>query len=353
MAVCGTDDGIPDFVTEALSAAPDPDLAAASLASIAEVIGALQLMTGLHADRRQFERLAAVLGTSEALGTFLVRHPEMVAELADPTLDGQRPEAAEVRAGILRAVGADPEAAEPAATLDESAGADALRVEYHRRLMRLAARDLTGQWQVDKVSVALADLAGATVEGALAVARGTLGEAADSCRLAVIGMGKTGGRELNYVSDVDVIFVHEPAEGADEEAARRAATTLASTLMRVCSTHTAEGTIWPVDAGLRPEGRSGPLVRRLDSHVAYYRKWAKTWEFQALLKATPLAGDRDLGKAYVDAVSPMVWVASQRDGFVADVQAMRRRVIAHIPSDQVDRQLKLGPGGHRRRLRRS
>jgi glutamate-ammonia-ligase adenylyltransferase len=347
VSVCGTDGGIPDIVTEALSAAPDPDLAAASLAAIAEATGAHKLMTALHADPRQFERLAAVIGTSEALGSFLVRHPEMVAELGDPTLDGRRPEAAEVRAGILRAVGADPEAPAPTAALGESAGADALRVEYHRRLMRLAARDLTRQWQVDRVSVALADLAGATVEGALAVARGVLGEAADCCRLAVIGMGKTGGRELNYVSDVDVIFVYEPAGGADAEAVRRAATTLATTLMRVCSAHTPEGTIWPVDAGLRPEGRSGPLVRRLDSHVAYYRKWAKTWEFQALLKATPIAGDPELGAAYVDAMSPMVWEASQRDGFVADVQAMRRRVIAHIPSDQVDRQLKLGPGGLR------
>jgi glutamate-ammonia-ligase adenylyltransferase len=346
-AVCGPAEELPDLVAEALAAAPDPDLAAASLAALAEAAGAHRLMTALHADPRQFERLSAVLGTSEALGTFLFRHPEMVAELADPTLDRERPDAAEMRSGMLRAVGAEPDAPVPASTLDEAAAADALRVEYHRRLMRLAARDLTGQWEVDQVSAALADLAGATVEGALAVARGVVGDPAASCRLSVIGMGKTGGRELNYVSDVDVIFVYEPTDGADEEVARRAATTLATTLMRACSTHTAEGTIWPIDAGLRPEGRSGPLVRRLDSHVAYYRKWAKTWEFQALLKATPIAGDAELGAAYVSAIAPMVWEASQRDRFVADVQAMRRRVVAHIPSDQVDRQLKLGPGGLR------
>ncbi len=117
--------------------------------------------------------------------------------------------------------------------------------------------------------------------------------------------------------------------------------------MRVCSEHTAEGTIWPVDAALRPEGKSGPLVRTLASHQGYYEKWAKTWEFQALLKARPVAGDADLGREYVERITPMVWEASQREGFVTDVQAMRRRVIENIPAAHADRQIKLGAGGLR------
>ena len=147
-------------------------------------------------------------------------------------------------------------------------------------------------------------------------------------------MGKCGGHELNYVSDVDVIFVAEPAEGHDEQAAMRAATQLASHLIRICSDHTAEGTIWPVDAALRPEGRAGPLVRTLASHEGYYQKWAKTWEFQALLKARPVAGDRELGAEYVERITPLVWSAAEREGFVTDVQAMRRRVVEHIPAAQ-------------------
>ena len=123
-------------------------------------------------------------------------------------------------------------------------------------------------------------------------------------------MGKCGGHELNYVSDVDVIFVAEAADGHDEQAAIRAATMLAANLMRVCSDHTAEGTIWPVDAALRPEGKSGPLVRTLASHESYYQRWAKTWEFQALLKARPVAGDAELGREYVERIAPMVWSAS-------------------------------------------
>ena len=160
-------------------------------------------------------------------------------------------------------------------------------------------------------------------------------------------MGKCGGHELNYVSDVDVIFVHEPRDGADPDEALKVATQLASHLMRICSEQTGEGTIWPVDAALRPEGKAGPLTRTLASHQGYYERWASTWEFQALLKARAVAGDLELGRQYVAMVQPMVWSAVERDGFVEDTQAMRRRVIEHIPAHHAERQLKLGSGGLR------
>ena len=214
-------------------------------------------------------------------------------------------------------------------------------------LLRLVARDLAHGLGVDDAAAELADLAAGTLEAALAIARREVGESADLVRLAVIAMGKCGGRELNYVSDVDVIFVHEPADGADETAATRAATQLASQLMRVCTDPTAEGTLWQVDAALRPEGKAGPLSRTLASHAGYYERWAQTWEFQALLKARPVAGDLALGREYVELVSPMVWRAAEREGFVADTQAMRRRVLEHIPARDADRQLKLGAGGLR------
>ena len=109
--------------------------------------------------------------------------------------------------------------------------------------------------------------------------------------------------------------------------------------MRIC-----RAVAWEVDAALRPEGKSGALVRTLASHQAYYRRWASTWEFQALLKARPIAGDLALGADYLDALAPLVWTASQRPDFVADVQAMRRRVVEQLPPTVVDREIKLGPG---------
>jgi len=323
----------------AIGAAASPDLALRSLARILEhADDADQLLRALDDDTDLRSRLLAVLGLSAALGDHLVRHPECWHDLTGPGLAECRPRADAVREQLVGAV---------AAIDDEAAAVDALRVAYRRLLLQLAACDLTGELSVDEVGVELADLAAGTLEAALTIARAQMGERADTCRLAVIAMGKCGGRELNYVSDVDVVFVAEAVEGCDEDKALRAAGQLAAHLMRICSEHTGEGTIWPVDAALRPEGKAGPLVRTLRSHSTYYERWAKTWEFQALLKAHPVAGDVELGREYVEAIAPLVWGAADRDGFVPDVQAMRRRVIDHIPAAEEDRQLKLGTGGLR------
>lgn len=330
----------------------DPDDAIGGLMRLLDVVpDARELVEALVEDEGTAMRLLSVLGASPALGDHLARHPEHWRELTDSRLGSTRPAAWAMRAALLEAVGADPADQAPTATVPDEQAVDAMRVEYRRWLLRLAARDLAHHLGVDDAAAELSDLAAGTLEAALAVARQRVGDDARLARLGVIAMGKCGGHELNYVSDVDVIFVHAAADGADgpadDNAALRAATQLASHLMRVCSDHTGEGTIWPVDAALRPEGKAGPLVRTIASHRGYYERWAKTWEFQALLKARPVAGDLDLAREFVDMVSPMVWSAAERDGFVEDTQAMRRRVLDHIPAKEAERQLKLGEGGLR------
>lgn len=339
----------PDLVP-LLARTADPDHAVAGLVRLLEAAGegAEELLARLRSEEGLATRLFAVLGASEALSDHLARHPDQWRELDDPTLECSRPAAYAVREAVLRALGADPGDPVPVAQGDDAALVDVLRVEYRRVLLRLAARDLAHGTGVDDVAAELSDLAAATLEGGLAIARQRMGEKALLARLAVVAMGKCGAHELNYVSDVDVIFVYEAAdEAGDDHAANRAASQLAAHLMRICSEPTAEGEIWPVDANLRPEGKSGPLVRTLASHQGYYEKWAKTWEFQALLKARPVAGDIELGREYVEMVAPLVWSAAERDGFVEDTQAMRRRVLDHIPSKEAERQLKLGAGGLR------
>ena len=337
-----------DVLVHLLAATADPDQATAALADLADrVPDRAALLEELVDDEGTAMRLLSVLGASSALAAHLLRHPEQWRDLTDPLLGSTRPTAQAMRADLLRSVAADPADAVPVSAGDDAACVDALRVGYRRLLLRLAARDLSHGVGVDDVAAELSDLAAGTLEAALAIARARLGEEAAGTRLAVVAMGKCGGHELNYVSDVDVIFVAEPAGGVEEHVALRSATRLASHLIRICGDPTAEGSIWPVDAALRPEGKSGPLVRTLASHEGYYRKWAKTWEFQALLKARPVAGDAALGQAYLERITPMVWSASQRDGFVTEVQAMRRRVLEHIPPAQVGRQIKLGAGGLR------
>ena len=337
-----------DPLLAVLARTGDPDLALNGLVRLAEAADdETEMLSAVADDEGTAMRLLSVLGASNALADHLVRHPGHWKELADPTLGSTRAAAFAVRAELLRAVGADPDDAAPVATVADDDAVDALRVEYRRILLRLAARDLAHHEAVDDVAAEISDLAAGTLEAALAVGRARVGEAAASTRLAVIAMGKCGGHELNYVSDVDVVYVFEPTDGADEAAAARIASQLAGHLMKVCSEHTKEGTIWPVDAALRPEGKAGPLVRTLASHQGYYERWAKTWEFQALLKARPVAGDLALGHEYAEMIGPMVWRAAEREGFVEDVQAMRRKVVEQLPAREAERQLKLGPGGLR------
>jgi glutamate-ammonia-ligase adenylyltransferase len=341
-------DGL-ESVVDLLSRTADPDLALDALVRLAEETADVDdLLATVVADEGTAMRLLAVLGASRALGDHLVRHPDQWTELRDPTLGSTRPAAYAVREGLMRAVGATPTDDMPVATLPDREALDAMRVEYRRVLLRLAARDLAHGQAVDDVAAELSDLAAGALEAALAIARARVGEKAELARLSVIAMGKCGGHELNYVSDVDVIFVCAPASDEVEETeAIRVATQLAGHLMQACSEHTGEGTLWPVDAALRPEGKAGQLVRTLASHQGYYERWAKTWEFQALLKARHVAGDGELGREYDEMVAPLVWQAAERDGFVADVQSMRRRVLENIPAHEADRQLKLGSGGLR------
>ncbi|MEU5508712.1 bifunctional [glutamine synthetase] adenylyltransferase/[glutamine synthetase]-adenylyl-L-tyrosine phosphorylase [Streptomyces fungicidicus] len=319
---------------DALGATADPDLALHGLVRLLEAqqggTARQELLDTLIAAKPLRDRLLGVLGASEALADHLARHPSDWQALVTYEPRDLHPGVEEFERGLA-------EATDPVS----------LRVAYRRCLLSIAARDVCGTIQVDQTAAELADLATATLRAALALAGAEAPEDAAMCRLAVIAMGKCGGHELNYVSDVDVIFVGEAVDGADEDKAVRAAGRLAAHMMRICSETTVEGSIWPVDANLRPEGRNGPLVRTLASHLAYYQRWAKTWEFQALLKARPVAGDRALGEEYVAALEPLVWGAAERENFVADVQKMRRRVVENIPAAEIDRQLKLGPGGLR------
>ena len=156
---------------------------------------------------------------------------------------------------------------------------DRLRIAYRGALLRIAARDLGSPEPieaVDAIADELSDLADAALEAALADRPGQAGRDALKTRLAVVGLGKCGAQELNYVSDVDVLYVAEPVVDEDgqpligNDQAITVATRLAAEMTRICSAHTAAGTIWEVDAALRPEGKAGQLVRTLSSHRVYY-----------------------------------------------------------------------------------
>lgn len=357
----------------ALSGAGDPDLALNTVHRLVEALvekegesGRESLTAALIDSPELRVRLFSLVGGSTALGDHLVAHPELWSELQAPL-----PSREEMMRGMLGAVDAQPAHIElkedglPLTSYEDGArddlssagtywaactGADALaplRDTYRTFVMRIAAHDLAGTYPGNRrrpsqpeipfrdITGLLSHLADAALTAALSVAvAGVYGENPVDTQLAVLAMGKCGARELNYISDVDVIFVAEPVTPK--------ATRLAGEFNRIGSR-----CFFEVDAALRPEGKSGALVRTLDSHIAYYKRWAETWEFQAQLKSRPMTGNISLGKAYIGKLAPRVWAASQRESFVDDVQAMRRRVIDNVPKDLRERELKLGEGGLR------
>lgn len=362
-------------LSAALAATPDPDRAVLALVRLLEaaggddgtgggVAGALRSVLADGGEPRR--RLLAVLGTSVALGDAMVRHPEDWRCVLPGEQDPAAPEVAApevaVRAALLTAVGADPLSPVPVAdpALGRGGARDAMRRAHRRVLLGIVADDLVcadPEALVEVVAHRLSDLADAALEAALAMAR-ALVPGHEQVALAVIALGKCGGQELNYVSDVDVVHVVAPSptsthdngslqEPPTEARVVEVGSRLARELALACSATTAEGTLWPVDTALRPGGRDGPLVRTLDSYLAHHRRWAATWELQAQLKARPAAGDAALGAAYVEAVAPLVWSAAERPGMVADTRAMRRRVEDNVPPADADVQLKLGRGGLR------
>lgn len=356
--------------------------------------------------------LFRLLGASQAVGDFLYRHPQTIDPLFDtdtvrgetelvatehpetvldtPETDtpNKTPERAQksplpqsaplntlYRTRLLHAVGADPDAERPRARA-ELTGKDgyvALRVAYRAELAKITLIDVCSPDPVELMPTIgrhLADLAAAALEGALAIARTEVAEgtggglctapargaSVDALDLAIIGMGKCGARELNYISDVDVVYVIAPApasdlpEGAEpltEQECAQIGTELVHALTKAIMAPAPEPPLWEVDANLRPEGKDGPLVRTVESYVSYYKRWAENWEFQALLKARPVAGSAHLGRRFAHAIDPFVWDSAARESFVESVQAMRARVTDNIPPAQVEQQIKLGPGGLR------
>ena len=347
-----------------LSRAPDPDLALITLNRLKEALESAEdlpnaaswaaLVDDLRHNESLRGRLLGLIGCSSALGDHLVAEPSKWTLLRD-----EFPSRGQMFARMLSAVDASPDSTVPdsehntattsletpgnyrAATHDPAA-VNLLRVAYRDLLTVIAAHDVAHTVEhhdpvvsYAQLTTALSDLADAALTAALAVAAGRVfGDDEATARLGVIAMGKCGAQELNYISDVDVVFVAEPA---DPKSAR-----LAGEMMRIGSM-----AFFEVDAALRPEGKAGDLVRTLDSFESYYKRWAKTWEFQALLKARPMTGDMELAEQWWNTLNPYVWRASERDSFVTDVQAMRRRVEANVPKDLRERELKLGRGGLR------
>src|SRR6266700_2671658 len=326
---------------EELAASANPTLATRALAAIAQATmdpGAFA--SGLRRRPALRRRLIAVVAASRSLGRWLAAHPDEVERLGD----GRALAAPRPRAELVRQA----RAAVPASAGVE-AGWRGLRRFRRRELLRVAVRDLDGGAPVDSVGAELANLADACLQAGLELATRAQAAPGDPpVGLAVLAMGKLGGRELNYVSDIDVLFCHEPATGADAELAGKLAGAIARELIAGLGGPNPEGPGFQVDPNLRPEGRNGPLTRTLGSYLAYWDRWAEPWELQALIKVRPAAGDRRLGERFVAEAARRVYPERFDPATVAAVRHMKARVeSSRAARAGGELQVKLGPGGLR------
>jgi [glutamine synthetase] adenylyltransferase / [glutamine synthetase]-adenylyl-L-tyrosine phosphorylase len=310
-----------------LSETPDPDLGLLQLRKLADDATRTAALIATFRDMPgAAERVCRVLGSSRVVGDALVRQPEVVELLGNDDWLGQVRTAEDLQEAALSTL---------AWRADREGRRAGLRRFKRRELLRIGARDVLGLATVQTTGRALADLADASIEAAVRMLA--------TSPIAVIGMGRLGGGELSYASDVDVLFVYEGDSAVAFQEAERTATEL----LREIGATTAEGQTFDIDARLRPEGNHGSLARSLAGYRQYYERWAQPWELQALLRARPIAGDRDIGAAFMTLIEPFVY----RDPFPeADARELRR-IKARVERERIpagedpEFHLKLGRGG--------
>lgn len=331
--------GIAELLLEALQRAPDPDAALVGFSRyVATRHPRAMFLRYLGDDPRALGLLVDVLGTSPFLTEILIRNPEYFHWLVSQ-IDRSPPDAGdlieEAEALIDR--------------IEVSDGhIDALKRFKRREMLRIAARDILGLETLQSVTRQISDLADVVTGQALRIAERSLLETARLERLpgrfAVIAMGKLGGRELNYSSDIDLIYVYEPGDEQDQ-AAHELFHKLGRKLFAAMTEFTDEGYLYRVDLRLRPMGGRGNIAYSLHQHEQYYATWGETFERFALIKARPIAGHASLGQRFVDVVQSFVYRKYLDHAAVEEI--FRHKERAEQSHRNVDRDIKIGRGGIR------
>jgi glutamate-ammonia-ligase adenylyltransferase len=344
-----------------LSAAPAPERARQAWQKT--VAAARESVASMSCEDARI--MAALWSGSEWATEWLVKHPEWIEGLRAERLASPRPAAAlrrEVEAWFAARWGAQ-----------DYAGALAqLRQFRQREMIRIAARDLARLGKTEEIIgeiSAVADVCLGVVfrivqQQLLARFGSPFEQDTDGVwrptQFCVLGMGKLGGQELNYSSDVDVLFVYsdegsvfrsQPRKG---KAARPALTNhqfftrLAESFIAEVGRLTAEGMLFRIDARLRPEGEAGPLVRSLGSYENYYAQWGQTWERMMLIKARCVAGAASLAGEFLEMVQPFRFPRSTGPNVLGEIAAVKQRIEAEASrAGELENNVKLGPGGIR------
>jgi glutamate-ammonia-ligase adenylyltransferase len=348
-------------ITLAVLDAPSPDMALNGLERISSVVAGDDFRTVCENSER-LAQLLTVCGSSPFLTSILCRKPEHLRKLFIENLVDLKRTGEESLAALRAFAGPDPgyEDLFPI-----------LRRFKYGEMLRIAARDLNGIASLEEVTGELSDLASATLQVACEAARrklvGKHGPPAmvtpsglEEAELVVIGMGKLGGRELNFSSDIDLIYFYSSDEGettgiedGEEKVKGKISlhtffVKLSEMISRAISQVTEDGFVFRVDLGLRPEGKSGDLAISLRSAEIYYESWGQTWERSAMLKARPVAGSQELGRKVLDTLAPFIYRKYLDYNLIDDMMAMKKKIDASLVRERESEcNIKLGRGGIR------
>jgi glutamate-ammonia-ligase adenylyltransferase len=320
---------------------PEPDIALLSFRRLSDALGSTPWFLRLLRDESAAAELMAKLLSSSRYATdLLMSAPEAVSMLGN--LEELEPRTREQYEAEMNSVIARHETAENIVS--------AARSFRRRELLRTATADLSGKLTTEQVGMALSNVYATVIETALKGATLAVEQERGkevSTNMCVIAMGRFGGFELGYGSDADVMFVHEPKKGADAQDAEKCALDIANRLRTLLMQPSVDPPL-EIDADLRPEGKNGPLVRTLDSYLAYYQKWSAPWEAQALLRALPVAGDLTLGAKFIQGINKTRY---PENGVSEENLREMRRIKARMESERLPRgadvnlNTKLGRGG--------
>jgi len=338
-----------DQLAEHLAGCADPDMAMNNLDRfVAASRNPLALGALFQRDPSALSTLLQIFSTSQHLSDVLVTDPESFDLLR---LTEGKPFARQALVNDL--------ASEVAVLEHDQAVLRALRRFKRRETLRISYGDIVREQSVRTVTLQISYLADAILEAALGAAwrklrlsRGTpLGPEGQPARFVVLGMGKLGGLELNYSSDVDLIFLYDVDGKTD---GKRPVTNveffgrLAQELVRLLTEATELGAPYRVDLRLRPEGDQGPMVRSVASALHYYDVRGRTWERQAYIKARPVAGDLELGFEFLKQLGPWIYRRYLSRAEISEIKALKRRIEASSSQEGVEAlNVKTGRGGIR------
>ena len=325
----------------ALGEAPDPDAALVGLCRyLATRAPKSSLIRYLHADPRALQVLTTLLGASPFLSDVLIRNPEYFHWLQQE-LDVAAPDLVDYRVERDQILSRD---------TDFERRLDALKRFKRREMLRIAGRDLLDKDTLRSSTRQLSNLADIVVDGAISILRDQIATERNEVlpdSFVVIGMGKLGGGELNYSSDVDLIYLYDaPDETATSTHERFQK--FGRRLTSVLSEHTGEGYLYRVDLRLRPMGKRGNVVYSLQQSAQYYETIGETFERFAMIKARPVAGDLDLGRRFLEMVRPFVYRKYLDHAAIEELARYKARSDReHAKTETGDRNVKVGRGGIR------